>query len=191
MRPQPRILMCPPTYYGIEYEINPWMSRSRGSVADVAHRQWQALHDALIGLGVKVELMTPQPGLPDLVFTANAGLMFDKRFFSDFRNNWITNCNSEQLFASLIELSTRRGELGRKIGGRGGEVVAPLDRGLGKGRIGVVIDVGDAGPLLLDRDLAVEIDRHVVKVADHGFDIGDLAALFLDFEAFQADQCVA
>ena len=28
---QPRILMCPPDYYGIEYEINPWMSRSRGS----------------------------------------------------------------------------------------------------------------------------------------------------------------
>ena len=28
---QPRILMCPPDFYGIEYEINPWMSRSRGS----------------------------------------------------------------------------------------------------------------------------------------------------------------
>ena len=25
----PHILMCPPDYYGIEYEINPWMSRSR------------------------------------------------------------------------------------------------------------------------------------------------------------------
>jgi hypothetical protein len=23
--------MCPPDYYGIEYEINPWMSRSRQS----------------------------------------------------------------------------------------------------------------------------------------------------------------
>ena len=33
---QPRILMCPPDYYGIEYEINPWMSRSRGSSPDCA-----------------------------------------------------------------------------------------------------------------------------------------------------------
>ena len=33
---QPRILMCPPDYYGIEYEINPWMSRSRGSDAERA-----------------------------------------------------------------------------------------------------------------------------------------------------------
>src|SRR5205823_6542554 len=78
----PRILMCPPDFYGIEYEINPWMSRSRGSSPERARAQWQALHDALVGLGVKVELMTPQPGLPDLVFTANAGLVFRQRFFS-------------------------------------------------------------------------------------------------------------
>src|ERR1700722_15048386 len=77
---QPRILMCPPTYYGIEYEINPWMSRSRGSSPDKARTQWQRLHQSLVGLGVTVELMTPQPGLPDLVFTANAGLVFGQRF---------------------------------------------------------------------------------------------------------------
>ncbi|HJT75648.1 MAG TPA: amidinotransferase, partial [Gemmataceae bacterium] len=79
---QPRILMCPPDYYGIEYEINPWMSRSRGAARDRAAAQWQALHDALGGLGVTVELMAAQPGLPDLVFTANAGLVFRDRFFS-------------------------------------------------------------------------------------------------------------
>jgi N-dimethylarginine dimethylaminohydrolase len=78
----PRILMCPPDYYGIEYEINPWMSRARGAVADRAQQQWHALHDTLVRLGVQIELMTPQPGLPDLVFTANAGLVFHQRFFS-------------------------------------------------------------------------------------------------------------
>lgn len=79
---QPRILMCPPDYYGIEYEINPWMSRSRGSAPERAHQQWQALHRTLTALGVTVELLTPQPGLPDLVFTANAGLVHGQRFFS-------------------------------------------------------------------------------------------------------------
>jgi arginine dihydrolase len=79
---QPRILMCPPDFYGIEYEINPWMSRARGAEAAIAQRQWKALHDTLVGIGVQVELMTPQPGLPDLVFTANAGLMFKDRFVS-------------------------------------------------------------------------------------------------------------
>src|SRR6266700_2727742 len=81
--PAPRILMCPPDYYGIEYEINPWMSRSRGSSPQRAHAQWRGLHDTLIKLGVQVELMTPQPGLPDLVFTANAGLVFGYRIRSD------------------------------------------------------------------------------------------------------------
>src|SRR6516162_5611051 len=79
---QPRILMCPPDYYGIEYEINPWMSRSRGSTPERSHRQWRALYDTLRRLGVTVELLEPQPGLPDLVFTANAGLVFGRRFFS-------------------------------------------------------------------------------------------------------------
>src|SRR5271163_1118974 len=83
----PTILMCPPDFYGIEYEINPWMSRSRGSDQPLAHRQWRTLHDTLVGMGVTVELMTPQPGLPDLVFTANAGLVFKDRFFtSKFRH---------------------------------------------------------------------------------------------------------
>src|SRR5262245_9334773 len=80
--PTPRILMCPPDFYGIEYEINPWMSRSRGSAPERAHAQWRGLRDALVKLGVQVELMTPERGLPDLVFTANAGLVFAKRFFS-------------------------------------------------------------------------------------------------------------
>src|SRR3712207_3540013 len=87
MRPAPRILMCPPDYFGIEYAINPWKSCARGSVADRAKQQWQLLHDTLIRLGVQVERMTPQPGLPDLVFTANAGLVFNDRFFnSRFRH---------------------------------------------------------------------------------------------------------
>ena len=53
---QPRILMCPPDYYGIEYEINPWMSRARASTPERAHRQWRALHDALLHIGADVEL---------------------------------------------------------------------------------------------------------------------------------------
>lgn len=79
---QPRILMCPPDFYGIEYEINPWMSRSRGSDRSLAAQQWDGLVAILKELGATVELMTAVPGLPDLVFTANAGLMFGNKFYS-------------------------------------------------------------------------------------------------------------
>ncbi|WP_435019539.1 dimethylarginine dimethylaminohydrolase family protein [Tundrisphaera sp. TA3] len=82
MSATPRILMCPPDHYGIEYEINPWMDRARGSDPAESARQWRALRDALVDLGVVIETMDPVPGLPDLVFTANAGLVFGDRFFS-------------------------------------------------------------------------------------------------------------
>ncbi|MBX3443140.1 MAG: amidinotransferase [Planctomyces sp.] len=84
---RPTILMCPPDYYGIEYEINPWMSRSRASDRDRAQLQWQALRNQLESLGVDIRLLAPQPGLPDLVFTANAGLVHrDVVYLSRFRH---------------------------------------------------------------------------------------------------------
>lgn len=79
---QPRILMCPPDFYGIEYEINPWMSRSRGSDRPAAAQQWQDLVAILREIGAQVDHMEARQGLPDLVFTANAGLMFHDQFFS-------------------------------------------------------------------------------------------------------------
>ena len=49
MRPDPmrELLLCPPNYYGIEYEINPWMSRARGAEIAVAQKQWEQLHATL------------------------------------------------------------------------------------------------------------------------------------------------
>jgi N-dimethylarginine dimethylaminohydrolase len=78
----PRILMCPPDHYGIEYEINPWMNRSLGAVRELAFKQWKQLRETLVSLGVTIEELMPREGLPDLVFTANAGLVFHSRFLS-------------------------------------------------------------------------------------------------------------
>ena len=63
------ILMCPPDFYGIEYEINPWMSRQRGADHSVAVRQWNELRTVLAQAGATVHLITPVRGLPDMVFT--------------------------------------------------------------------------------------------------------------------------
>jgi len=82
----PKLLLCPPEHYGIEYEINPWMSRSRGAKPELAREQWQRLRDKLRSLGCEIELIPPQPKLPDMVFTANAGLVVGQRFIrSNFR----------------------------------------------------------------------------------------------------------
>lgn len=68
-------LMCPPDHYGVEYEINPWMDRRRSARSALALQQWLALRQLLEEHGAKVSCLTPVAGLPDLVFTANAGLV--------------------------------------------------------------------------------------------------------------------
>ena len=75
MSTPPHILMCPPRYYGIQYEINPWMHRQDASDRRAAFGQWAALRRLLEGCGAQVSCLSPVPGLPDLVFTANASLI--------------------------------------------------------------------------------------------------------------------
>lgn len=71
-----RLLVCPPDYFGIEYEINPWMRLSNRVDHDRAVAQWHELMRIFErDLNVVLERMTPQPSLPDLVFTANAGVV--------------------------------------------------------------------------------------------------------------------
>ena len=84
---RPRILMCPPDHYGIEYEINPWMSRQRGADQQLAALQWQSLVSLLRELGAEISLLKAAAGLPDLVFTANAALIYQQRaILSHFRH---------------------------------------------------------------------------------------------------------
>ncbi|MDE2059697.1 MAG: amidinotransferase [candidate division NC10 bacterium] len=78
-----RLLMCRPDHYGIYYVINPWMDRRRQADRDIALRQWEALYQLLTDtLRVQVELLPSVPGLPDLCFTANAGLLVHNLFVS-------------------------------------------------------------------------------------------------------------
>jgi hypothetical protein len=41
------LLLCPPDYFGIEYEINPWMDRTRKAVPVLACAQWRIPKDSL------------------------------------------------------------------------------------------------------------------------------------------------
>ena len=73
------VLMCRPDYFGIEYEINPWMHVAVKVDHALAEEQWNALYRAYADLGVRVELAAPVSGLPDMVFTANAAVLWDDR----------------------------------------------------------------------------------------------------------------
>jgi N-dimethylarginine dimethylaminohydrolase len=74
VKSQANFLMCPPTLYDVDYVINPWMAGNvHGSSRARAAAQWQLLYEAVSRIA-NVELIQPEPGSPDMVFTANAGL---------------------------------------------------------------------------------------------------------------------
>jgi lysine-ketoglutarate reductase/saccharopine dehydrogenase-like protein (TIGR00300 family) len=73
------ILMCAPHHYDVDYVINPWMEGNvHRSSRELAEAQWHKLYEVLQTYA-QVELIEPQPGWPDMVFTANAGLVLADR----------------------------------------------------------------------------------------------------------------
>jgi lysine-ketoglutarate reductase/saccharopine dehydrogenase-like protein (TIGR00300 family) len=68
-------LMCSPDHYDVDYVINPWMEGNiHRSSRELAVEQWQGLYGILKNMAA-VDLVSPEKGWPDMVFTANAGLV--------------------------------------------------------------------------------------------------------------------
>jgi len=90
--PRPRFLMCRPQYFAVTYSINPWMdpaawSQSGDALHGEAVRQWEGLLHAVRRSGATVEMVEPENGLPDLVFTANSAVVLDgKALLARFRH---------------------------------------------------------------------------------------------------------
>ena len=81
---QPRLLMCPPDHFEVAYAINPWMKpedwhHDERKLFEQSRREWNGLRQTLIDLGVAIELVPAEAGVPDLVFTANAALVLDRK----------------------------------------------------------------------------------------------------------------
>ncbi|MFY1625773.1 dimethylargininase [Micromonospora sp. WMMD735] len=70
-------LMCAPEHFAVEYAINPWMDLTVGVDVALAVEQWDRLRDTLVDLGHDVHVLTPQAGLPDMVFAANGAFVVD------------------------------------------------------------------------------------------------------------------
>jgi N-dimethylarginine dimethylaminohydrolase len=79
-------LMCPPTYFDIEYSINPWMDVNNKVDHELAHQQWNDFVDTLRELGDEIEFIEPAPGLPDMTFSGDPGMVYNNCFIpSNFR----------------------------------------------------------------------------------------------------------
>ena len=82
-----KLLMCQPEYFDVVYEINAWMDASDEVDRQLANEQWQNLYQTYLELGHQVELIQPGTDLPDMVFTANGGLVHgDKAVLANFKH---------------------------------------------------------------------------------------------------------
>lgn len=74
--------MCRPDHFTVSYVINPWMrpdawSAQQEKLVAESRAGWETLLGAVRQRGAHVELVMPEPELPDLVFTANAAVVLD------------------------------------------------------------------------------------------------------------------
>ncbi|GGW27791.1 dimethylargininase [Streptomyces griseoloalbus] len=76
-----RYLVCEPRHFAVRYAINPWMRPDRPVDVPLARRQWRTLVDTYRDHGHTVENVKPEPGLPDMVFAANAAVVVEGRVF--------------------------------------------------------------------------------------------------------------
>ena len=67
--------MTAPTFFAVEYAINPWMDTSTSVDTHLAMNQWESLRQTYKELGHTVEQIEPVAGLPDMVYAANGGLL--------------------------------------------------------------------------------------------------------------------
>ena len=79
-------LMCEPRSFRIACEINPWMRRANAVAGPAALSQWHTLVEVIERLGVTVERVDDRADVPDMTFTANAGVVSGRRFIpANFR----------------------------------------------------------------------------------------------------------
>src|SRR5262245_51815164 len=108
--------MCEPAHFAINYSINPWMEPTKwaASAHAIAEQQWSALEAALRASGATIERVAPLPGLPDLVFTANAAVVHDgTALLARFRH--AERQAEEPVFAAAFENLRERGLISRVV----------------------------------------------------------------------------
>ena len=70
-----RWLICRPKDYDVRYKINPWMDLSNVPDQALAVTQWSELEQELLRCVAQIEYIEHADGQPDMVFTANGGLV--------------------------------------------------------------------------------------------------------------------
>lgn len=75
-----RVLLCPPTHFDVEYEINPWMHMDIQPSKEGAMGAYTQIKDLYKKFGCEMYEIEQVKGLPDMVYTANVGNVKNSSF---------------------------------------------------------------------------------------------------------------
>lgn len=94
------VLMVEPTYFSVDYVINPHMEGNIGRVdKKIARQQWEYVRNAFEDIGLNLNVIEAQPDLPDMVFSANQSLPF------------ISKRGNREVIMSIMNSEHRKGEV--------------------------------------------------------------------------------
>lgn len=80
----PKVLLCPPDYFDVVDQKNPYMSKNCSVDRTKARSQWGALCSILQQNGCEIHTIAPVPGLEDMVFAANQIFVGEKPGYGKF-----------------------------------------------------------------------------------------------------------
>ncbi|NBC26941.1 MAG: hypothetical protein GVY08_08765 [Bacteroidetes bacterium] len=103
LQPMPvpgKVMMVKPTFFDVEYVINPHMKNQVGRVDTMqAENEWEHLRDGYKELGYSVQIVDGVEGYPDMVFSANQSLPY------------IAPDGGKEVVMSVMNSSQRKGEV--------------------------------------------------------------------------------
>jgi len=189
-----RYLMCPPAHFDVAYAINPWMDPAVSVDRELAQRQWDTLGAALRAAGAEVEVLEALPGLPDMVFTANLGLVDGETFIPARMRHAERRpepAHAEAWFRAHGYAIRRLGEdviqegagdalpfAGALVGGHGQRSTAAAYAELARLAEGRILPLTLIDELLYHVDIAFcPLDGHTAIIAPEAFDADGLATL--------------
>jgi N-dimethylarginine dimethylaminohydrolase len=80
----PKVLLCPPNYFDVVDQKNPYMSKDSAVDRAKARSQWDVLCSVLQQSGCEIETIDPVEGLEDMVFAANQIFAGEKSGYGKF-----------------------------------------------------------------------------------------------------------
>ena len=79
-----KVLLCPPDYFDVVDQKNPYMTREFAVDRAKARKQWENLREVLQQSACDVETISPVEGLEDMVFAANQVFVGAKNGYGPF-----------------------------------------------------------------------------------------------------------